>query len=159
MSMYPGGYYPPPQPYPGPPGYQGYPGYPGYPQPPAGPRNGMGIAALVLGVVAMLSTWSVIGGLIFGITAAIVGLLAYRRVRRQEADNGAVALAGLVLGALSVVVSLIFIPIWSGFADQIGYSQYTACMNEAGKNERMINACLVQFQHRIDDTLGTNTSG
>jgi len=119
----------------------------------------MGIAALVLGVVAMLSTWSVIGGLIFGIAATVIGLLAYRRVRNHQADNGSVALAGLILGALAIVVSLVFIPIWSGFANQIGYSQYTECMNEAGKNERMINACLVQFQHRIDDTLGTNTTG
>jgi len=156
MSMYPGGYYPAPQPYPGLPGY---PGYPGYPLPPAGPRNGMGIAALILGVVAMLATWSVFGGLIFGVAAAILGVLAYRRVRNHEADNGAVALSGLVLGVLAVVVSLVFIPIWAGIADQIGYSEYTRCMNEAGKNERQINACLVQFQHRIDDTLGTDSTG
>ena len=163
MSMYPGGYQPPspPQPYQGYSGYPGQPGYPGYPPPPyaqpaTGPRNGLGTAALVLGVVGMVSTWSIFGGLVFGIAATILGSLAYRRVRNHQADNGAIALSGLVLGALAIVVSLVFIPIWSGFLDEVGYSDYSRCMGEAGQDKTAINACLMQFQSRIDDTLGTN---
>jgi hypothetical protein len=167
MSMYPGGHHPPPPPqsYPGYPGYPGQPGYPGYPpagypqpgypQPVAGPRNGLGTTALVLGVVAMVSTWSVIGGLIFGIAATVLGFLAYRRVKNHQADNGAIAISGLVLGAVAIVVSLVFIPIWSGFFDEVGYSDYSKCMSEAGQNPTAVNACLMQFQSRIDDTLGT----
>jgi Domain of unknown function (DUF4190) len=157
MSMYPGGHYPPPPPqqyqgYPGEPGYPGYPP-PGYP-PPAGPRNGLGTAALVLGVVGMVSTWSVIGGLIFGIAATVLGFLAYHRVKNHQADNGAIAVSGLVLGVLAIVVSLVFIPIWSGFLDEVGYSDYSTCMSEAGQNQTAVNACMMQFQSRIDDTLG-----
>ena len=53
MSMYPGGGYPPPPP----PPYadQGYGAYT------STPRNGMGTAALVLGIVGLLTSWSVIG--------------------------------------------------------------------------------------------------
>ncbi len=43
----------------------------GYPPPP--PRNGVGIAALVLGIVAFLSSWTVIGGILFGLLAIILG--------------------------------------------------------------------------------------
>lgn len=162
--MYPGGPYPPPAPqpyqgYPGQPGYPPYPGYPppGYPLPAPGPRNGLGTAALVLGVVGMISTWSIFGGLIFGITATALGVLAYRRVRGGQADNGAVAISGLVLGILAIVVSLVFIPIWSGFLDQVGYSDYSKCMSEAGQDTKAVNACLMEFQSRIDDTLGTKS--
>ncbi|MEZ0052879.1 hypothetical protein ABIA30_003904 [Mycobacterium sp. MAA66] len=155
MSMYPGGYYPPPPPQP----YQGYPGYPGYLPPAAGPRNGLGIAALILGVAGLLATWSIIGGLTLGIAAAIMGFLAYRRVTSGQADNGAVAISGLVLGVLAIVVSLVFIPIWSGFMDEIGYSQYSECMQEAGQNQNVVNGCVQQFQNRIDDKLGTKSSG
>jgi hypothetical protein len=164
MSMYPGGQYPPPPPqpyqgYPGYPGQPGYPGYPppGYPQPAAGPRNGLGTAALVLGVVATVSTWSIIGGLIFGIAATVLGFLAYRRVKTHQADNGAIAISGLVLGGLAIVLSLVFIPIWSGFLDEVGYSDYSTCMSAAGQKPAAVNACLMQFQSRIDDTLGTKT--
>ena len=165
--MYPGGPYPPqpPQPYqgyPGQPGYPGYPGHPGYPpqgypMPTPGPRNGLGTAALVLGVVGMVSTWSIFGGLIFGIAAAVLGFLAHQRVRSRQADNGAVAISGLVLGVLAIVLSLVFIPIWSGFLDEVGYSQYSKCMSEAGQDAKAVNACLMQFQSRIDDTLGTKS--
>lgn len=156
MSMYPGpgGYYPPPPPQP----YQGYPGYPGYPPPAPGPRNGLGIAALVLGVAGLLATWSVIGGLALGIAATVLGFLGYRRATSGQANNGAVAMSGLVLGALAIVVSLVFIPIWAGFMTEIGYSQYSDCMSEAGQNQTAVNACLQQFQNRIDEQLGTKSS-
>lgn len=157
MSMYPGGYYPapPPQPYPG---YPGYPGFPGYVPPAPGPRNGLGIAALVLGVVGMLAAWSVFGGLVFGVTAAVLGFLAYRRVKNHQADNMAVAVAGIVLGTLAIVLSVVFIVIWNGFLDQVGYSEYSDCMRAAGQNPNAVNECATQFQSRLNDMMGTPTT-
>ena len=155
MSMYPGGYYPPPPPQP----YQGYPGYPGYMPLPPSPKNGMGIAALILGIVALVSSWSVLGGFVFGIAAAITGFVGYRRVKAHQADNMAVTISGSVLGILAIIISVAFIAIWNGFLGQIGYSDYSACMREAGANQTAANACIQQFQKHINDTLGQPSPG
>ncbi|WP_329198733.1 MULTISPECIES: DUF4190 domain-containing protein [unclassified Streptomyces] len=110
----PGGYAhpgpptPPAQPgygaYPGyAPGYQGYaPGYPGYPH--AQPSNGFGIAALVLGILAIVACPTMIGSVMFGITAVVFGALGRGKARRGEATNGGVALAGLICGAVGIVI-------------------------------------------------------
>ncbi|MGW1772584.1 DUF4190 domain-containing protein [Streptomyces sp. NPDC002104] len=84
------------------PGYQGYPGYPVYP-----PRsNGFGITALVLGIIAVVSCYL---GLLFGVPAVIFGVLARGKAKRGEADNGGMALAGIITGAVGIVISLVWI--------------------------------------------------
>src|SRR5690606_40465670 len=81
----PGGYPVPPPPPP-------YGGYPGHPAAPTAPQNGLGIAALVVAIVALLFFWSVLGGIVGGIVAVILGVLAPGRVKRGAATNGGVAL-------------------------------------------------------------------
>jgi hypothetical protein len=128
----PGGYYPPPG-YP-PPGYppqQGYPSgvYPGpyppppgagYPPPPpqpyadygarpAAPRNGLGIGALIAGVLSIPAAFTVFGGFILAVVAVVLGVLGHRRARTGEANNGGVAIAGIVLGVLGAILSAVLI--------------------------------------------------
>ena len=93
-GAYPGGYPPPPPPPYG--GYPGYPGYSGYPGPPQSePKNGLGLAALILAIIGLLLCWSVAGGIVLGVVAVILGFLGRGRVKRGEADNGGVAIAGI----------------------------------------------------------------
>jgi len=112
---------PPGQPPMPPPGYpvappqswpqQGTPGdwsAPGYGQWTPQRNNGMGTAALVLGIVGLLLFWTVIGGIVLGILALIFGFLGRGRVKRREADNGGAATAGIVLGALALVAGIVF---------------------------------------------------
>ena len=95
---YPYAYPPAPPAGPGYPPYQGaYPGaYPPPPMPygdpylgaPAPKRNGLGTAALVMGILAVFpGTCTVIFGIVLGIVAVILGFLARGRVTRGEADN------------------------------------------------------------------------
>ena len=77
----------------------------GYPRPMA---NGLGIAALVIGVIALPFSLLVVGGL-FGILAMILGFVARGRVRRGEADNPGVALAGILTGALAAVIAIVIV--------------------------------------------------
>ena len=115
------------QPYPQPPYAQsGYPppgyGQPGYGQvgyPPAfgagqiAPRNGIGTAALVLGILAVVFCWTFWGGVVMGILAIIFGGVGLGRANRGEASNRGSALAGLVLGivALALLVLLAIVGI------------------------------------------------
>lgn len=68
----------------------------------------MGVAALLVGVVALLTCWMLLG-VPFGIAAVITGDVARRRAQRGEATNARTALAGMVLGAVSIAAGIVAI--------------------------------------------------
>lgn len=75
---------------------------------PEQPRNEMGVASLLVGLVALVTCWLLIG-VPFGIAAVITGDIARRRVQRGEANNPRMALAGMVLGAVAIAAGLVAI--------------------------------------------------
>ncbi len=75
---------------------------------PDAPRNEVGVASLLVGVVALLTCWLLIG-VPFGVAAVITGDIARRRVQRGEANNPRIAMAGIVLGAVSIAAGLVAI--------------------------------------------------
>ncbi len=80
---------------------------------PAGkPSNGLGVASLVVGLAALLASATVGGGLVLGVLAAILGLIARAQVKHGQASNGDVAVTGVVLGVLAIVASMIFALFW-----------------------------------------------
>ncbi|MFH9618068.1 DUF4190 domain-containing protein [Streptomyces pratensis] len=103
----------------------GYPGYPGYggqqPWGPA-PANGLGIAAMVLGIIAVVGFCMWGFGIILGILALIFGIIGRGRAKRGEATNAGMALAGIILGSVSIVISAIFLGflIWAVANDESG---------------------------------------
>ncbi|MER6915408.1 DUF4190 domain-containing protein [Streptomyces sp. NPDC000594] len=68
--------------------------------------NGMAVAALVLGVLAVLSSWAGVG-FILGVLAVVFGGIGIGRVRHLGSGKG-MAVAGLVLGALGVLLTVAF---------------------------------------------------
>ncbi|MCC3772544.1 DUF4190 domain-containing protein, partial [Streptomyces sp. UNOC14_S4] len=77
------------------------------PHAPNGPSagNGLGVAALVLGIVGTVLSPTVLLGVVLGILAVVFGGIGRSKVRNGEADNGGQALAGLILGGVALVVS------------------------------------------------------
>ncbi|OCB07626.1 DUF4190 domain-containing protein [Mycobacterium vulneris] len=147
-GAYPGAYPPPPPP------------YGGYPMQPAAraPANGLGVAALVLAIFGLLLVWSVIGGLMFGITAVILGVLARGRCRRGEATNSGVAVSGIALGIIACVLSLVFVVIWTYFGarwfDDVGGRDYMTCLQQAGDDTAAQQRCEREFERRVEDSFG-----
>lgn len=149
-GAYPGGYPPPPQqPYGGYPGYPGYPGYAGPPQ--SEPKNGLGLAALILAIIGLLLCWSVAGGIVLGLVAVILGFLGRGRVKRGEADNGGVAIAGIALGFVAIIAGLVFIPIYIGLFDSVGGTDYIDCVTRAGSDQAAVEQCAEEFTRRVED--------
>lgn len=147
----------PPGPPPPPPQYGTYPGvyppppqhpYAGYAPPPTAPKNGLGIASLVIAIIALLS---VFGGIVLGVVAVILGFLGWGRAKRGEATNGGMAVAGIVLGFLSIIEAVVFIAlaVW-GFGE-VGGVDYLDCLSEAGSDQQAIQQCADQFQQRVED--------
>lgn len=77
------------------------------------PKNGMGIAALVFGVLALLSiviVWIPFVGIltiVIALLAIIFGVIGRRRAKSLQATNGGVALIGLILGVLMFLLGLV----------------------------------------------------
>ncbi|MCX5143264.1 MULTISPECIES: DUF4190 domain-containing protein [unclassified Streptomyces] len=106
-----------------PPQYGDYAGYPGYGQSAwggPGPANGMGIASLVLGIISVALFCMYGLGVILGVLALIFGLIGRGRVKRGEANNSGVALAGVILGSIGIAISAAFLGfiIWAITTDE-----------------------------------------
>jgi hypothetical protein len=117
----PPGYTPPPATAPPPPyvppqpthGYQGqgygYPAPPNsgqqYPQPRTG--NGKAIAALVLGILAIVFCWTSIFDAVFVVLAIVFGFLGLSDAKRSGGGRG-MAMAGLICGLAGAVAAILF---------------------------------------------------
>ena len=75
------------------------------------PRDGLGLAAFVLGVIGLILVFFIpvgfLGSGIVGIIGLILGFLGRGRARRGQATNGRTALWGIILSALAVAISVI----------------------------------------------------
>ena len=110
---------------------------------PQGTRNGLGTASLVLGILSIIGIITVIGGV-------ILGLVGRGRVKRGEAANGGVALAGVVTSLVGLVVSIILIGVGViFFADD--FTNLVDCLDEAGDNPAAVEQCERDFE---DDLTG-----
>lgn len=86
--------------------YPGVPGYGGWPAMPLPPSNGMGTAALILGIAsaALFCMWPLT--IVMGILGVVFGAIGRRKAGRGEATNGGQALAGIICGAVGIVLSI-----------------------------------------------------
>ncbi len=85
---------------------------------PAGPaaeqRNQYGTTALLLGILGVVTSFAAFFvifaplPLAVGVLALIFGVLGRNRVLRGEAGNGGQATAGIVLGACTIVFTVLF---------------------------------------------------
>lgn len=142
--------YPPP-----PPGYPGAPAYHPYGSP-AGPhpmqrRNGIGVAALVVGIVSLLLCWFPVVGFILGVVALVFGIVGTRRTARREADNHGQAIAGLVLGVIAALVGIlstaVVVRAWPDL------HTYVNCVSSANTQADQ-SACEQQFRDNINHRFG-----
>ena len=119
------------------------------------PRNGMGVAALVVGVVALvlaiLIVFFPIAGLL-GIVAIILGAIGMARASRGEADNRGQALAGLITGLLALLIAIGLGIGIGGFltAHANDFRKLGTCWNKAD-NRVERQACVRIFGKNVDD--------
>ncbi|WP_040793093.1 DUF4190 domain-containing protein [Nocardia paucivorans] len=146
MSEYPpvGGYPPPP-----PPGSFDSSG--GHTEQEPRRSRGMAVTALVLGIVALLGFWTVIGGILFGIAAVVLGLIAFLRARRGRASGGAMAMVGLVLGLLSLIGVIVALVLTLNVYNNTGGREFLECIDNAGDDRAAAQKCQDDWYQRIED--------
>ena len=126
-------------------------------QSPAGPpptrvvRNGLGVAALVLGILSLVFMFVFPPiGVILGILAVVFGILGVRRVRRGEATNRGQAMAGGITGGIGLVVSVALLAVVGAFifSHRTQIDQYTQCLRNA-HTQHARDVCQQQFQNSV----------
>jgi hypothetical protein len=86
------------------------------------PRNGLGITALILGIIGVVTGiipfffW--VAG-ILGVIGLILGFVGRGRAKRGEATNGTMALWGIITSAVAMVLSIVGLVILVGAFEQL----------------------------------------
>jgi len=73
---------------------------------PAGPTNGLAVASMILGILAVLCGWFFLG-LILGAVAIVLGIIGLKKP-----GGRGMAITGIITGAIGTLTSLIFISIF-----------------------------------------------
>jgi hypothetical protein len=107
--------------------------------PAAGGSPALGVLALVLGVAGILLS-CFFGGFYLGVPAVVVGLASVRRAASGRARGRGMALAGVILGAVALLVSVGVLV--AGLA--LWNSPMGKCAIDAGDNPRKVHQCLDQ---------------
>lgn len=68
-------------------------------------KKGLAIAALVLGVLSLPAILTVFGGILLGLIAIILGIVALRGASKGKNGGKGLAIGGLVTGAIGLIVS------------------------------------------------------
>jgi hypothetical protein len=119
---------PPPPPLPQQPVYQ--PPYQQYQQPGmtivqhtmVGPNNnGLCIAAMVLGIIAVVFFWAPFFGIALGLLATIFGAVGIPSSTKKGQAGKGMGIAGLVMGIIALAVNIIFIVTVWGFLASNNY--------------------------------------
>jgi hypothetical protein len=88
----------------------GYPAY-GYAASPTRSDSGVGVAAMVVGIIALCLFWTVTLGILLGLVALGLGIAA--RVSAGTSGNRTgKATGGIVLGSISIVLSIFVVIVW-----------------------------------------------
>jgi hypothetical protein len=86
----------------------GYPAAPGaYGTPPPQQNNTIGLLGMIFGIVGIPAACCAFLGFLLGAAGIVLGVLGMKRVSEGTASNRGMALAGVICGAVAVVLSII----------------------------------------------------
>jgi hypothetical protein len=115
--------------------------------------NGLGVAALVLGVASLVAAVSFVMfplALPAGLLAAILGGIAVSRGRAGGATSHGQAIAGIVCGVLALVVAVVFAVRFGTFVanNTSVFTTFDHCIAKAGDRSAVAN-CIAQFANDV----------
>ncbi len=102
-------------------------------------------------MTAIIALLSVVGGIVLGVVAVILGFLGWGKAKRGEANNGGVAVAGIVLGVLSIIEAIVVIGLFIWGFGEVGGTDYIDCLSRAGSDQQAVQRCAEQFAENIED--------
>jgi hypothetical protein len=111
--------------------------------------DGVAVAALIVGILAILVSWIPVLGAIGGIVALVLGLVGRSRIKKRGARGNGMAVTGIATGAVAIAINIailaFFVIAGGDFFDEV--STYVECVEETGDEEecqRRLNEGLLQ---------------
>ncbi|MUN61720.1 hypothetical protein GMA12_00890 [Kocuria sediminis] len=101
--------------------------------------TGLGIAALILGIVSLLTCWFVLG-LVPGLVGLVLGIVAVRKLGRTPGASKAVPIIGIVLSVLGILASIFFLVIFGALLGEFGPAM-EAC-NQYSSDPTAFQQCI-----------------
>ncbi|MFB8103857.1 MULTISPECIES: DUF4190 domain-containing protein [Streptomyces] len=111
---------------------------------PTSSGNGFAVTALVLGLLACLFFWTVVGGLLLGLLALVFGILGALRARRGQAPRKGMAITGAVLGALGLIGSVVVLIIGISLFNSESFQDLQDCVDRA-ETQAQEDRCAEDF--------------
>src|SRR5215831_11659860 len=111
----------------------------------ARPRNGLGVAALVIGVASLVAVISFVMfplALVSAIVGLILGIIALGRANNRGATNTGQAIAGVVCCALALVIVIVYsvrVGTWAASNSDV-FARFDKCIAQAG-NRVDVSTC------------------
>ncbi|NIL86204.1 DUF4190 domain-containing protein [Rhodococcoides fascians] len=151
--------YPPPGNYPSPGEYPQQGGYQqgGYEQQPVAPKNTIGTVALVLAILGVLFSWTIVGGVVLGLIAIVLGFIGRSRYKKRVATNGTVSLIAIILGFVAAALSIVLVVVGVGLFNAVGGQDFTDCMTNAGSDTAAQQQCADEFKQNVENQYDDST--
>ncbi len=116
---------------------------------------GMGVAALLLGILTLVLFWVPFLGIILGIVAIVVGVVAHGRAKRINGSGRGTGLAGAILGLFGLILSAL---VTFGLFSLFGSSNIDECLRDAGTDMTKIEQCNQDFADEMQDRIGGDSA-
>lgn len=123
-------------------------GQPAQPVRPVG-GGGMATTALVLGILALVTSITVFGGVLLGLLAVIFGVIGLRRANRGLALGRGRAIAGIILGVLGILVAAALVAIGVSFLNSEEGKNLQDCLSKAGNDQTQVQQCQDEFRQKV----------
>lgn len=120
------------------------------PEPTPARSNPLAVAALVLGIIACLLFWTVVGGIVLGLLAVVLGIMGVRRARGGRAPHRTMSIVGTVLGALGLVVSTVLVIIGVSLLNSDEFENFGDCVQHADSQSEK-DQCADDFSDEVEN--------
>ncbi|ORI15717.1 hypothetical protein BJI47_05000 [Rhodococcus sp. 1168] len=107
--------------------------------------------AVVLAILGIVLCWTVLGGIIFGLLAVVLGFIGRSKSKKGTATNGAVSLAAIILGLVAVALSIVLLVVGIGLFNSSGGKDFADCISDAGTNQSEQQRCADKWQQNIEN--------
>jgi hypothetical protein len=138
---------------PGPPSYAPMPGMPPGGAPVQG--NALAVTALVLGIVGLVFCWVPFLGVLLGVLALIFGIIGARRGRVRASRRGQ-AMAGWIMGSITIVLGIILTVVILNAANHVSTSRIETAIRDYYTNVRHEQTSSVSCPRDLDKKAGVS---
>jgi len=118
----------------------------GYQQDPRSQKKGLAITALVLGILSLPAILTVFGGILLGLVAIILGIVAIRGAGKGKNGGKGLAIAGLVTGAIGLLVSAAILAFVGTVLFGEDGQRLQDCISQANGDSAAEQQCQREFQ-------------